>query len=73
MEPERVVLAEEQIAVALGVLESMPKQRRRVFVLVRIEGLTHAQAARRLGISRPAVSKHVALAAAELYAALKRA
>ena len=72
-EPERVLLAKEQIAVVLRVLESMPKQRRRVFMLVRIEGLTHAQAAKRLGISRPAVSKHVALAVAELYAAAKRA
>ncbi|MEM8497172.1 MAG: sigma-70 family RNA polymerase sigma factor [Pseudomonadota bacterium] len=67
--PERVVLAKEQLERVVDALELMPNQRRRVFVLVRIEGLTHNEAAKRLGISRPAVSKHMALAATDLYSA----
>jgi RNA polymerase sigma-70 factor (ECF subfamily) len=53
-----------------SVLRAMPEQRRRAFILTRVEGLSHGDAARRLGISRPAVSKHVARAMDDLYAAL---
>lgn len=68
--PERVLETNEQVQIALAVLRRMPEQRRRAFVLTRLEGLSHAEAAERLGVSRPAVSKHVAKATAELYAAL---
>ena len=68
--PERVLEAKEQVGVALNVLRKMPGQRRRAFILTRIEGLSHGEAAKRLGVSRPAVSKHVAKATVDLYAAL---
>lgn len=68
--PERVLEAKEQVAIASEVLRKMPVQRRRAFILTRIEGLSHRETALRLGVSRPAVSKHVAKATADLYAAL---
>ncbi|WP_417466152.1 RNA polymerase sigma factor [Kordiimonas sp.] len=68
--PERVLEAKEQMQLAWSILEAMPDQRRRAFSLVRLEGLSHAEAAARLGISRPAVTKHVAKATSALYGAL---
>ena len=68
--PEQVLETKEQMALALSALRKMPGQRRRAFILTRIEGLTHSEASKRLGISRPAVSKHVARATADLYAVL---
>jgi RNA polymerase sigma-70 factor (ECF subfamily) len=68
--PERVLEAREQMDIVQSVLRAMPEQRRRAFILTRVEGLSHGDAARRLGISRPAVSKHVARAMDDLYAAL---
>lgn len=69
--PERVLEAREQMDIVRDVLRAMPEQRRRAFLLTRVEGLSHGEAARRMGISRPAVSKHVARALADLYAALR--
>ena len=68
--PERVLEAREQMEIALKTLRGMPEQRRRAFILTRIEGLSHSEASDRLGISRPAVSRHVARATADLYRAL---
>lgn len=68
--PERVFETNEQTQIALACLRAMPEQRRRAFILTRIEGLSHTEAAEQMGISRPAVSKHVAKAIADLYAAL---
>ncbi|MEM6575020.1 MAG: sigma-70 family RNA polymerase sigma factor [Pseudomonadota bacterium] len=70
LSPERVLASEGQLAVALQTLEAMPETRRRAFELVRVDGLSHREAAKRLGVSRPAVSKQVARAVADLYAAL---
>jgi len=68
--PERILAAREQVAIAVSCLRAMPEQRRRAFILTRIEGLSHAEASETMGVSRPAVSKHVARAAADIYAAL---
>lgn len=68
--PERVLETNEQLKLALAALRAMPEQRRRAFILTRIEGLSHTEASEQLGISRPAVSKHVAKATADLYAVL---
>ena len=43
---------------------------RKAFVLVRFENMTQLEAARQLGISRPAVTKHIAKATKELLEAL---
>ena len=67
--PERVLEAKEQVGIALRVLRQMPEQRMRAFILTRIDGLSHQATAEVLGVSRPAVSKHVARATADLHAA----
>ena len=71
-DPERVVSAREQISVLNEVLLAMPEKRRRAFVLHRVEGLTVSDTARRLGLSRTAVNKHLARAFAQIDAALKQ-
>ncbi|MEM1261628.1 MAG: RNA polymerase sigma factor [Pseudomonadota bacterium] len=68
--PERVIGAKADYWTAVEVIKAMPYQRKEAFVLVRLEGLTHAAAAERLGVSRAAVSKHVARALVQLTEAL---
>ncbi|MEM9758846.1 MAG: sigma-70 family RNA polymerase sigma factor [Pseudomonadota bacterium] len=69
--PERVFLAKVDIEIAVKVIKQMPPTRRRAYALVRLQGLSHQDAARELGISRPAISKHVARATVELHRALR--
>lgn len=69
--PERVVEAEEDLDIVYRVISEMPEQRRSAFLLVRVDGLSHADAAVRLEISRPAVSKHVARATKDIIRALR--
>ena len=70
MSPERVLESREQIKRAELKLAAMPPQRRKAFVLVRFENMTQLEAAQQLGISRPAVTKHIAKATKELLEAL---
>lgn len=60
--PETVMLAREQLKAVNAILRDMPEKRRRALVLYRVEGLTLVEVARRLRISRTAVSKHIAKA-----------
>jgi len=53
----------DRLASALGALAPLTQ---RVFRLHKFEGLTHAETAQRLGISRSAVEKHVSLALGHL-------
>ena len=69
--PTRVVEAEQQLSIIAVALRHMPENRRQAFVLHRIEGLNKAEVARRLGISRTAVVKRLARAAAEIDDALE--
>lgn len=70
LDPERVIRGKEALSAANDALRRMPRQRRRAFILVRIDGLAHADAAARLGVSRPAISSYVAKATLELIAAV---
>lgn len=70
LSPERVLESRQQIKRAELKLAAMPPQRRKAFVLVRFENMTQLEAARQLGISRPAVTKHIAKATKELLEAL---
>lgn len=45
---------------------SMPEQRRRVFVMSRVDGLNNSEIAQRLGISKRTVETHISLALAQL-------
>lgn len=68
--PERVLDGEEQIQKLMDALQKMPVRRRAILLMVRVDGLTQTEVARRLRISSPAVSRHLGIATAELYDAL---
>jgi len=70
--PERTALAKETLARVNDALLAMDDRRRMVFLLCRIEGLNYTQIADRLGISRPAVAKHLTKAVAEIDAFLAK-
>ena len=71
--PETVISAREQINAVNAVLRTMPEMRRRAFMLHRVDGLSIADVGRRLGISRPAASRHVSRAIADIDAAFAAA
>lgn len=71
--PERVLLAKEQFAVLETALKAMPPMRRRIFLMVRVEGLSPAVLARRFALSEGAVHKHVSRAFADCVAAFNKA
>ncbi|MEM0912231.1 MAG: sigma-70 family RNA polymerase sigma factor [Pseudomonadota bacterium] len=71
--PERVLEVKQQLTIVSRVLQQMPDRRREAFVLNRVEGLNPAQIAGKFGITRAAVVKHIARAAAEIDLALELA
>lgn len=60
--PERTAGAQSEAAAVRAALLELPDRTREVFVLVRVQGLTYSDAARRLAISDSAVQKHLARA-----------
>jgi RNA polymerase sigma-70 factor (ECF subfamily) len=67
---EAAMLAHEETARLLSALTTLPEGARRVFELHKIEGLSHARVAERLGISKSGVEKHMAVAMKYLRRAL---
>lgn len=63
---EHQMVAGERLRRALAVIETMPDRRRTVFMMHRIEDMTHLQIARHLGISTKTVEKHIGLAMIQL-------
>lgn len=57
--PERILGAREELAVLGQALTAMTPVARDAFLLVRVEGYSHKEAARTLGITPKAVSHHV--------------
>lgn len=68
---ERQVMARQEWAATEAAIERLPLGCRAVFLLCRFEGLTHPQAAARLGISRKTVEKQHARALRLLRASLQ--
>lgn len=64
--PEEAVDARLQLERIQGFLTELPRRTQEIFVLNRIEGLTHAQVARQLSLSESSVQKHLALAIAHM-------
>lgn len=64
--PERVLAGREELERTLAVLEKLGPRTRDIFILFRLEKMSHADIAARLGISRSAVEKHVMKAACQL-------
>lgn len=49
----------ERLRLLAHAIAELPPRRREVFLLHKIDGLSHSQVAERLGISRSKVEKHV--------------
>lgn len=67
--PERVLLGKERLAILEQALQRMPAMRRRIFLMVRVEGQPPGEVARAFGLSDNAVHKHVSRALADCAAA----
>jgi RNA polymerase sigma-70 factor (ECF subfamily) len=59
---EQEMLDREETALLASALRTLPEGARRAFELHKIEGLSHAEVAARLGISKSGVEKHMAVA-----------
>jgi RNA polymerase sigma-70 factor (ECF subfamily) len=58
---ERTVAARQQLAQVIAALEDVPAQAREAFRLHKIQGLSHAETAQTLGVSRSSVEKYLML------------
>jgi RNA polymerase sigma-70 factor (ECF subfamily) len=68
---ERELIGREDMALVIEELKAMPSVRRRVLILNRVHGLSFAEIGRRMGISGPAVRKHLVRALQDLQAAIE--
>lgn len=66
LDPQRVLIAKDQLQQLNEVLREMPAKRRRAFMLNRVEGLNVSEVGRRLGLSRSGAHKHILKALAQL-------
>ncbi|MET3667168.1 RNA polymerase sigma factor [Caulobacter sp. 1776] len=64
--PEQTLLAREALKSTTRAIMAMPERTRTIFVLRRLEGLSHPEIARRLGVSLSTVEKHIQRAAKQL-------
>lgn len=68
---EEDILAREEVATLVSAIRNLPDGARRAFELHKLEGLSHADVAARLGISKSGVEKHMAVAMKYLRRALQ--
>jgi len=64
--PEQTLLAREALRSTTRAIMALPERTRTIFVLRRLEGLSHPEIARRLGLSLSTVEKHIQRAAKQL-------
>jgi RNA polymerase sigma factor (sigma-70 family) len=63
---DRAVSARQQLERLTARLAMLPRRRREAFILVRVYGFTHAEAAAHQGVSIGAIEKHVVRAVCDL-------
>lgn len=59
---ERQVIARQRLAILAQAVKELPPRCRECFILRRVEGLSHAEIATRMNITRSAVEKHLSVA-----------
>lgn len=57
--PEDHATHKDELAQLLKIVSKLPRRWREVFLLSRVEGMTHAEIAKALGISKSTVEKHM--------------
>ncbi len=67
---DEVVASRQRLRQLLAALDQLPPQRRRAFVLHKLEGHSHAETAAAMGVSRSAVEKHIIAALQQLMSLL---
>jgi len=72
-DPEVVLIGREQLQLIESVIRAMPEKRRQVLLLNRLENLSYAEIARRMGLSESVIRKHAAYAIRECAACLGEA
>lgn len=58
-QPEQLLSARERLELMAKTVEGLPARCREVFILRRVEGLSHAEIAKQLDISPRMVEKHL--------------
>jgi len=69
---EKILIDRERLGYIEAALQKMPKQRRRIFLLIRIEGLSVQEVAARFAMSEAAIYKHVARALQDCAATVEK-
>lgn len=67
---EDQIIAREEVAALASAIANLPDGARRAFELHKLDGLSHAEVAQQLGISKSGVEKHMAVAMKYLRRAL---
>ncbi|PHZ84742.1 RNA polymerase sigma factor [Paremcibacter congregatus] len=57
--PEKIALDQEELAVVRDAIYGLPDKQREVFLLTRVNNMSYQNAARKLGIKKDTVKKHV--------------
>jgi RNA polymerase sigma-70 factor (ECF subfamily) len=68
--PDHEIIETEELRRLAAAIDALPEGARRAFSLHKLDGLSHAEVAARLNISRSGVEKHIALAMQHLRRAL---
>jgi RNA polymerase sigma-70 factor (ECF subfamily) len=66
IDPERVVIGQEELAAVAHRIMALPERTRTIFVLRRLEGMSLPEIARQLGLSLSTVEKHIQRAAKQV-------
>jgi RNA polymerase sigma factor (sigma-70 family) len=68
--PEEQVAAREELAIMRAIIMELPPKCRQVFLLVRIEGLSHRDVGSEMGMSQTMVRKYLSRAVDHIHARL---